>query len=250
MTFCLGVTVEEGLVGIADTRVVSGSESLTARKVATYQGPGYSFFIMNSGLRSLRDKVLLCFEEAFSRQISARERLFKLVNLYAAQVRRIADEDAKSLKENDFNFNIYSLIGGQMAGDSAHRLFLVYPEGNWVEVGPDTPYQIIGNSGFGKPILERSLTHHDPILYAFKLGVLAFDATRLCASNVDYPIDLVLYRRGSYELVEHRYEREDLNQISRWWQERMRCAVDELPSKWVEAAFSKLGGPGEPPGTT
>jgi putative proteasome-type protease len=94
------------------------------------------------------------------------------------------------------------------------------------------------------------LTHHDPILYAFKLGVLAFDATRLCASNVDYPIDLVLYRRGSYELVEHRYEREDLNQISRWWQERMRCAVDELPSKWVEAAFSKLGGPGEPPGTT
>jgi len=57
MTFCLGVTVEEGLVGIADTRVVSGSESLTARKVATYQGPGYSFFIMNSGLRSLRDKV-------------------------------------------------------------------------------------------------------------------------------------------------------------------------------------------------
>jgi len=59
MTFCLGVTVEEGLVGIADTRVVSGSESLTARKVATYQGPGYSFFIMTSGLRSLRDKVLL-----------------------------------------------------------------------------------------------------------------------------------------------------------------------------------------------
>ena len=101
---------------------------------------------------------------------------------------------------------------------------------------------------FGKPILERSLTHSDPILYAFKLGVLAFDATRLCASNVDFPIDLVLYRRGSYELVEHRYERADLNQISSWWQERMRCAVDELPSKWVEAAFSKLGGSGEPPG--
>src|SRR4029077_2117503 len=112
MTFCLGVTVEDGLVGIADTRVVSGSESLTARKVATYQGPGYSFFIMNSGLRSLRDKVLLCFEEAFSRQTSARERLFKLVNLYAAQVRRIADEDGAALKEGDLRFNIHSLIGG------------------------------------------------------------------------------------------------------------------------------------------
>lgn len=246
MTFCLGVTVEEGLVGIADTRVVSGSELQTARKVATYQGPGYSFFIMSSGLRSIRDKVLLCFEEAFSRQISARERLFKLVNLYAAQVRRIADEDAKALKEADLHFNIHSLIGGQMTGDAAHRLFMVYPEGNWVEVGPDTPYQIIGNSGFGKPILERSLTHADPILYAFKLGVLAFDATRLCASNVGFPIDVVLYRRGSYELVEHRYQWEDLSQISGWWQERMRCAVDELPSKWVEAAFSRLSGAGPP----
>src|SRR5207237_2914480 len=131
MTFCLGVTVEEGLVGVADTRVVSGFESLTARKVATYQGPGYSFFVMTSGLRSLRDKVLLCFEEAFSQQISARERLFKLVNLYAAQVRRIANEDAKSLEESDLHFNIYSLIGGQMSNDGPRRLFLIYPEVNW-----------------------------------------------------------------------------------------------------------------------
>src|SRR5687767_6790668 len=117
MTFCLGVTVEEGLVGIADTRVLSGSESLMARKVATYQGPGYSFFIMNSGLRSLRDKVLLCFEEAFSQQFSARKRLFKLVNLYAEQVRRVAAEEAKSLDESGLSFNIFSLIGGQMTGD-------------------------------------------------------------------------------------------------------------------------------------
>src|SRR6202050_3409865 len=240
MTFCLGVTVDEGLVGIADTREASGSVSLTARKVATYQGPGYSFFIMNSGLRSLRDKVLLCFEEAFSKQTSARERLFKLVNLYAAQVRRTASEDAKSLEESDFNFNIYSLIGGQMTGDSAHRLFLVYPEGNWVEVGPDTPYQIIGNSGFGKPILERSLRRSDRMQYAFKVGILAFDATRLCAADVDFPIDALLYTRGSFERIEQRYERKDLVQISDWWQERMRRAVNELPSEWVESAFSRL----------
>src|SRR5450755_1160878 len=248
MTFCLGITVEDGLVGLADTRVLSGSESLMAKKVATYQGPGFSFFIMTSGLRSLRDKALLYFEETFTRNIAARDRLFKIVNLYAGEVRRLSHEEDPALREADFNFNIYSLIGGQMSADSAHQLFLVYPEGNWVEIGPDTPYQIIGNSGFGKPILERSLTHADTILYAFKLGILAFDATRLCASNVDFPIDLILYRRGSYELVEHRYERGDLNQISSWWQERMRCAVDELPSKWVEAAFSKLGGP--PPGSS
>src|SRR5947207_5408419 len=237
MTFCVGISVDEGLVGIADTRVLSGNECLVARKTATYQGPGFSFFVMTSGLRSLRDKILLYFEEAFARETMVRERLYKIVNLYAQTVRRVSEEDREHLEKSDLCFNAFSLIGGQASEDSSHRLFLVYPEGNWVEIGPDTPYQIIGNSGFGKPILERSLTHADPILYAFKLGVLAFDATRLCASNVDFPIDLVLYRRGSYELVEHRYQREDLNQISSWWQERMRCAVDELPSKWVEAAF-------------
>ena len=158
----------------------------------------------------------------------------------------MAEEETAALEGADLHFNIHSLIGGQMTCDNAHRLYMVYPEGNWVEVGPDTPYQIIGNSGFGKPILERSVTHSDSLLYAFKVGVLAFDATRLCASNVDFPIDVTLYRRGSYELVEHRYQREDLSQISAWWQERMRRAVDELPSPWVEAAFSRLNTPVPP----
>jgi putative proteasome-type protease len=232
--------VEDGLVGIADTRILSGHESLTGKKVATYEGPGFSFFIMTSGLRSLRDKVLLCFEEVFVKQTEARTRLFKVVNLYSSQVRRVEVDDGKALREADFRFNIHTLIGGQMAGDTQHRLFLIYPEGNWVEIGPDTPYQIIGNSGFGKPILERSLAYKDPLFYAFKLGILAFDATRLCAADVDFPIDLLLYTRGTFEMVEHRYQREDLQHISNWWQQRMRSAVAELPSEWIEKVYGKL----------
>jgi putative proteasome-type protease len=240
MTFCLGITVEQGLIAIADTRLVAGNECLVARKTATYQGPGFAFFVMNSGLRSLRDKVLLSFEEAFAKETMTRERLYKVVNLYAQQVRRIAEEDTEALKRAELRFNIFSLIGGQMAGDSFHRLFMVYPEGNWVEIGPDTPYQIIGASGFGKPILERSLTRSDSMLYAFKVGLLAFDATRLCAADVDFPMDVILYSQGSFTLIERRYERDDLSKISNWWQERMRRSVHDLPSEWVEAAFSKL----------
>ena len=237
MTFCLGITVDEGLVGIADTRVLSGSECLVAKKTASYQGPGFSFFIMNSGLRSLRDKVLLYFEEAFARDSHVRERLYKIVNLYAQQVRRAGVEDRDALDKNGLKFNAYSLIGGQAAGDSSHRLFLVYPEGNWVEIGPDTPYQIIGATGFGKPILERSLHAKDSMLYAFKVGVLAFDATRLCVADVDFPMDVLLYAKNSFELVERRYQRDELRPISDWWQERMRQSVEDLPSGWVEAAF-------------
>src|SRR5882672_7991477 len=170
MTFCVGISVDEGLVGIADTRLLSGNECLVARKTATYQGPGFSFFVMNSGLRSLRDKVLLTFEEAFARNTDSRDRLSKVVDLYAKQVRNVAEQDRPALESANFTFNIRSLIGGQMSSDSMHRLFLVYPEGNWVEVGPDTPYQIIGASGFGKPILERSVTSADSMSYAFKVG--------------------------------------------------------------------------------
>ena len=240
MTFCLGIAVEDGLVGIADTRVLSGNECLVAKKTASYQGPGFAFFVMNSGLRSLRDKILLHFEEAFARDGQARNRLYKVVNLYAQQVRKVAQDDRAALESAELKFNSYALIGGQMLDDSTHRLYLVYPEGNWVEIGPNTPYQIIGASGFGKPILERSLTPADSMLYAFKVGLLAFDATRLCAADVDYPMDVILYSKGSYQLVEHRFAGDDVREISNWWQDRMRRSVQDLPSEWVEAAFSKL----------
>jgi putative proteasome-type protease len=170
-----------------------------------------------------------------------RDRLFKIVNLYSQQVRRVRDEDGDALHKADLTFNAYALIGGQMSSDSTHRLVLVYPEGNWAEVGPDTPYQILGASGFGKPVLERSVTRLDSMRYAFKVG-LAFDGTRICAAGVDYPIDVLLYQRGSFELVEQRYQADDLRSISNWWQERMRRSVQDLPAEWIEAAFSRLTG--------
>src|SRR6202142_3644721 len=98
MTFCLGITVDQGLVAIADARVVAGNECLVAKKVASYQGPGFAFFVLNSGLRSLRDKILLHFEDALARNTSVRDRLFKIVNLYAQQVRRVRDEDGDALQ--------------------------------------------------------------------------------------------------------------------------------------------------------
>jgi putative proteasome-type protease len=247
MTFCLGINTNDGLVAIADTRVLAGNECLVARKVAAYTGPGFSFFIMTSGLRSLSDKVLLHFEEGFARDTTTRDRLYKTVKLYASQVRRVADEDRAALHHSDLDFNIQTLIGGQMSSDSAHRLFLVYPEGNWVAIGSDTPYQIIGASGYGKPILGRSLTAADSILYAFKVGILAFDATRLCAADVDFPIDVVLYKKDSFGLIEHRFHQQDLHEISDWWQERMRASVRDLPSEWIERAFSKLTRDGSEP---
>ena len=76
--------------------------------------------------------------------------------------------------------------------------------------------------------------------HAFKVGCLAFDSTRISAADVDFPIDVVLYVPNTFRIVEHRYDQEDLLEISTWWQENLRQAVRDLPSLWLEKAFAKL----------
>ena len=243
MTFCLGINLAGGLIGIADTRVVTGTERITARKVWTSPDPRQPIFLMSSGLRSVRDKVVTYFEEALIAEPEPLDRLFKAVNLYSEQVRRVAGEDRDALVAAGLRFDSQALIGGQLSADPVHRLFLVYAEGNWVEVGEGTPYQIIGETGYGKPILDRTLKFDDNMRFAFKVGCLAFDSTRISAADVDFPIDVVLYVKDTGTLVEHRYAREELQQVSSWWQDRLRTSIDALPAEWIEQAFKKLGAP-------
>lgn len=130
MTFCLGINVREGLVGIADTRVLSGSECITARKVTIYENEHQAMFLMTSGLRSVRDKALTYFDEVMASQEQPFDRLFKAVNVFATQVRRTAHEDKEALIESGLHFNIHALVGGQLVNDREHKLYLVYPQGN------------------------------------------------------------------------------------------------------------------------
>jgi putative proteasome-type protease len=234
------MNVHEGIVGIADTRVLSGSECITARKVTVYQQEGQAMFLMTSGLRSLRDKTLTYFDEVMAEAEQPFERLFKAVNAFATQIRRVAREDKEALEDSGLHFNIYTLIGGQLANDREHKLYLVYPQGNWVEIGQGTPYHIIGASGYGKPILDRTLKHHDSMRFALKVGCLAFDSTRISAADVDFPIDVILYARNSYHIVEYRYEKDDLLEMTSWWQERLRRSVHELPAGGIDRVFSQF----------
>ncbi|HUI28140.1 MAG TPA: peptidase [Candidatus Kryptonia bacterium] len=240
MTFCLGIKVDDGLVGIADTLITAGSETSTAAKIFTYEHERQSLFIMTSGLRSVRDKALTYFEEVLDEHGPTFDRVFKALNAFGTQVRRVAEEDKEALVDGGLVFNIHALVGGQFERDREHKLYLMYPQANWVEVGQGTPSQIIGAAGYGKPVLDRTLKYRDPMSFALKVGCLAFDSTRISAADVDFPIDVVLYERGSYELVEQRYEKQDLAEISNWWQERLRKSVNELQSDWAEPLLSRL----------
>jgi len=240
MTFCLGMMVKEGIIGIADSRLTSGNEIISAKKVSVYQQGQGSLFIMTSGLRSVRDKTLTYFEEAMAERPEPCDRLYKAVNLLAEQIRRVSREDKEALAGGGFNFDIRVLIGGQLEHDHEHVLYLIYPEGNWIEIGKGTPYQIIGTLGYGKPVLDRTLQYEDSLRFALKVGCLAFDSTRISAADVDYPIDVVICLKNSFQITEHRYFKQDLAPISDWWQERLRTSIRELPGEWIDSLFMNV----------
>lgn len=240
MTFCAAIKIKDGLVGVSDTRITSGSVRTTARKVTIHQHGKHSMFLMTSGLRSVRDKALTYFEEVVEEKDAKFDKLYKAVNAFAEQVRRVASEDKEALKESGLDFNLVSIVGGQLENDKDHKLYMLYPEGNWVEVGQGSPYFLIGESSYGKPILDRVLRYDTTMDVALKLAYLAFDSTRISAVDVDFPIDAVLYKRDSFEIVQHRFQREDLQHLPEWWQERLRTAVEEMPDEWVSEAIAKL----------
>jgi putative proteasome-type protease len=113
-----------------------------------------------------------------------------------------------------------------MADDEEHKLYMLYPEGNWIEIGEGSPFMIIGNSGYGKPILNRTLTYESSMKDALKTGFLSFDSTRVSANDVEFPIDVVLYKPGSFKMVEHRYEKEDLRSVSSRWAEELKSRFE------------------------
>jgi len=238
MTYCLGIKVKEGLLAIADTRITSGTDTTVKKKITIEQKDGFSLFIMTSGLRSTRDKAIVYFTELLD--TTEFNKLYKAVNAFGEQVKRVAKEDKESLENAGFNFDLHSIIGGQLKDDDEHKLFLLYPEGNWVELGQGAPFIIIGNSGHGKPILNRTLDENSSLELALKAGFLSFDSTRVSSNNVDFPIDVAIYRKDSFHIIEQRYEKKDLENISTQWAEQLKSALEHVSDEWMDVIFNKV----------
>jgi putative proteasome-type protease len=238
MTYCLAIKVKQGLVAIADTRITSGTDTTIKRKLFTVQKDNYCLFLMTSGLRSVRDKALLYFKELIEQEDF--NKLYKAVNAFGQQVKRVAEEDQIALENSGFKFDLNTIIGGQLKDDEEPKLFLLYPEGNWVELGQGAPYVIIGNSGHGKAILNRAIDEQSTLKLALKVGFLSFDSTRVSSNNVDFPIDVIIYETDSYKLVQHRYEKEDLENISVQWDAELKNALNNISENWMDTAFEKI----------
>ncbi|MCU0467644.1 MAG: peptidase [Arcicella sp.] len=210
MTYCLGIKVKNGLIAIADNRITAGTEVYSNKKVSIHEVGNHSLFIFKF------------------------DYMFEAVNAFGEMIRRVADEDKATLKAEGYNFNLHSIIGGQMPNDEEHKLFLVFPEGNWIEINEGLKYQIIGNSNYGKPLLNRALSYETPIEEALKLGFLSFDATQVSASDVDYPIDVIVYHKNSFHLIEHRLEKKQMEGVTKQWNDLLKTSVDSLETDWIK----------------
>ena len=240
MTYCLAIRTRSGIVGIADTRITSGRETTKARKLYLHHREKHSLFLMTAGLRSVRDKALTYFQEAIAERDESFNKLYKAVNAFGEQVKRVADEDKNSIEDAGYNFDLFALVGGQLEDDDDHKLFMLYPQGNWIEVGEGTPFSIIGNTGYGKPILDRTINFDSSLEFALKTGFLSFDATRLSSNDVEFPIDVIIYKKDSFNIVMQRYEKDELRFISKIWNDSLTEYINNIPDEWMQKVFDKL----------
>ncbi len=235
MTYCLGIKVKDGLIALADGRITSGTQVTAAQKLMMMESQGHRFFIMTSGLRSVRDKTL-----AYLRRTLSHERhqgfssMLDAVNSFTTCLRQVAKEDREALEGSKLTFNLHALIGGQLLTDTEPHMFLIYPEGNWIEVDERTPYLSIGATGYGKPILDRALRFNTSMQMALKIAYLSFDSSRVSSSDVGYPVDLTTYTPIDRHWRQATFEYDDLVEQRQWWNRHITALSQGLPdSPWV-----------------
>ncbi|MDE2968426.1 MAG: peptidase [Chloroflexota bacterium] len=236
MTFCLGIKCGDGLVAIADTRITSGSEVSTAKKIAVHQGERHSMFVLTSGLRSVRDKAITYFEERLRQNGSHLSRSYQAVNALAEEMRRVYDEDNDWLIKAGLHFDLHCIVGSQLAEDDAPHLYLLYPQGNWVEVSQGTPYLIIGETRFGKPILDRALRYEATLEEALRLAMISFNSTEASSADVGPPVDAVVYLNDAFAVRERRFDAEELRPLTQFWQGAIEDAVQRAQAPMAPLA--------------
>ncbi len=236
MTFCIGIKVRDGVVALADTQIVRGSEQVSKQKLAAVIHAEDSLFAMTSGLRSVRDKTLIYLDEELQSS-KPYDRLYKVVNLFGEKLRQVRLEDGPSLIASNLTFNTHAVIGGCLSGDASPQLFYVYPEGNWVEAAIDSPYFIIGRTTYGKPILDRLLRYESSLQSAVGLALLAFDATRMSVTDVDCPIDVAVIPNTTRRATFLRFSQSEIAVATEWWSKALASALASMPMQWANGLF-------------
>ena len=239
MTYCVGMRLNNGLVFMSDTRTNAGVDNFsTSRKLFTWSVPGERVItIMTAGnLATTQAMVSLLDErsEAVENRdpgILSQASMFQVARLVGATLKEVISYSSPNGPTSDDQFSASVIVGGQIKGGQP-TVFLVYPQGNFIEITEDTPFFQIGEAKYGKPILVRA---YDPDLSfeaALKLLLVSFDSTVKSNLSVGLPFDVHVYEAGSFSADKYlRIERDDeiYQSISTGWGDALKSALDQLP---------------------
>ena len=208
MTYCVAIKLKAGLVFLSDSRTNAGLDQIsTFRKMIVYEKPGERFMVLlSAGNLSVCQSVreILQVEQLADAEggepitIWNARSMFDATRVLGAAIRRVYERDAAALKQAGVEFNVSLIFGGQIAGEGM-RLFAVYSAGNFIEATPETPYFQVGESKYGKPVLDRVITLDTPLDEAAKCALVSMDSTLKSNLSVGLPLDMVVYEADRFQ---------------------------------------------------
>lgn len=238
MTYCVGLLLDSGLVMASDSRTNAGVDHVaTFPKMTVFEQTGERVIvIMTSGNLAISQAVISRLKKDISEStepnLHSVSNMFDAARVVGEALRVVHHEDAEHLKKHQAEFNQSILIGGQIKGEKP-RLFNIYAAGNFIEAVAETPYFQIGETKYGKPILDRVIGHESSLAEAVKCTLLSFDSTIRSNLSVGLPIDLVMYRADSFAntCVQRITENNPyFRQLSKSWSEGLRRVFADIPN--------------------
>ena len=182
MTYCVGMVLDEGLVFASDSRTNAGVDHVsTFCKMTVIETPGQGVIVMlNSGNLATTQQVVSRIKQHAidaEKPLTSHASMFTVAELVGRELRKtILTTQNEAPEQSDVDFTATFLVGGQLQGE-APRLFMVYPQGNFIESTVDTPFFQIGESKYGKPILDRVIAPAISMSQAIKCALVSFDST-------------------------------------------------------------------------
>ena len=248
MTYCLGIMTRFGLVMASDSRTNAGYDQVNVcQKMYSFTTPGERVFILlASGSLSCTQSVITLLRRDFDlgKGLATAPTMYDAARMIGEQVRRVADLDRAALERDEYKFNVNLILGGQVKGEP-HSLFLIYPQGNPLQATEDSPFLQIGETKYGRPILDRGIRYqHTTLEEAAKYALLSLDSTMKSNVTVGPPIDLLVYSADELDVTRRRRFIEndpDLMKIRTRWQQALRQAVARLPNIRLKASVDGGG---------
>ncbi|MFA8443225.1 peptidase [Yoonia sp.] len=239
MTYCVGLRLNQGLVFMSDTRTNAGVDNFSVtRKMFTWEVPDERVITVMTAGNLATTQALISLLDERSKIVSERNptimelpTMFQVARTVGETLREVIEQSGSEGQEAVSKFKATVILGGQIKGGKP-TIFLIYPEGNFIEVTDDNPFFQIGETKYGKPILVRAYEPSMSFEDAIKLLLVSFDSTIKANLSVGLPIDIQTYTSDSFEVTDRpRIEADDeyYQTVSSSWGEALRSALTQLP---------------------